>query len=292
MFGYVRPDMKELKVKEAELYKATYCGLCETISKRYPLFIRLSLSYDFVLFILLRILLEKEEVSFAKKRCIAHPLRKKPMMKTNKTLSLASDAGVIMLYYDCKDKMHDRDGIKSFIARLYYPFVRQSYKKAIKDELAKKLSESVFRLLKDLEEDEKNNICSVDQPAEKFGLILKNIMEFGLDDEKNKKISGYIGLNVGKWIYISDALDDLEKDEKKQNFNPFLSVYRSSEEAKTHLESIRTALDRYAFEAKNALGLQNGGDGGIYNILDNIFTYGMISQHDRIIKEKTDERSI
>jgi hypothetical protein len=31
MFGYVRPYRDELKVKDYELYRAVYCGLCHSL---------------------------------------------------------------------------------------------------------------------------------------------------------------------------------------------------------------------------------------------------------------------
>ena len=48
MFGYVKALTPELRVKEFELYRSVYCGLCHHIKKRSP-FMTFSLSYDFVL---------------------------------------------------------------------------------------------------------------------------------------------------------------------------------------------------------------------------------------------------
>ena len=35
MFGYVRPYKPELKVKEYELFRAAYCGLCWSLKEKY-----------------------------------------------------------------------------------------------------------------------------------------------------------------------------------------------------------------------------------------------------------------
>ena len=35
MFGYVRPNRDELKVRELRDYEALYCGLCHTLGKRH-----------------------------------------------------------------------------------------------------------------------------------------------------------------------------------------------------------------------------------------------------------------
>lgn len=32
-----------------------------------------------------------------------------------------------------------------------------------------------------------------------------------------------MGYNIGRWIYIIDAFDDLKKDFKKKKYNPFLN---------------------------------------------------------------------
>ena len=48
MFGYIRPVTAELKVKEYELYRAVYCGLCRSLGKCTGCASKLTLNYDFV----------------------------------------------------------------------------------------------------------------------------------------------------------------------------------------------------------------------------------------------------
>ena len=76
MFGYIKPNIPELKVKEHELYKATYCGLCHTMGKCTGCLSRLTLSYDITFFALLREMLSGTKVEFVKKRCVRHPIKK------------------------------------------------------------------------------------------------------------------------------------------------------------------------------------------------------------------------
>jgi hypothetical protein len=42
-----------------------------------------------------------------------------------------------------------------------------------------------------------------------------------------KRASNMIYL-IGRWVYLIDALDDLEEDFKKKNYNPFLVKYGSN----------------------------------------------------------------
>lgn len=46
MFGYVNVCKDELKIKDYNLWKSYYCGLCKCLGKRYNNIIRLGLNYD------------------------------------------------------------------------------------------------------------------------------------------------------------------------------------------------------------------------------------------------------
>ena len=73
MFGYVRPYVPELKVKENELYNAVYCGLCRSMGKTTGTASRLSLSYDMVFLALVRSAYCGESFEIEQKRCFVHP---------------------------------------------------------------------------------------------------------------------------------------------------------------------------------------------------------------------------
>ena len=45
MFGYVKPAYGELRVREHELYKAYYCGLCRAMGRTTGQLSRFSLNY-------------------------------------------------------------------------------------------------------------------------------------------------------------------------------------------------------------------------------------------------------
>ena len=177
MFGYVKVNSSELKVKEYELYRGTYCGLCRTMGKCTGQCSRMTLNYDFVFLSLVRIVLEgrESEVSFEQKRCFVHPFTKRNVMKRNEALDYASFAAAILNYHKIADDISDEAGAKKFAARLVRPFVKHSSKKALKSgysELDRKVAEGLARL----SEFEKSAVPSVDQPAELFGEMLGEIM--------------------------------------------------------------------------------------------------------------------
>ena len=46
MFGYVTPFKSELKIREYNLFRAYYCGLCKTMGNEYNQLVRMGLNYD------------------------------------------------------------------------------------------------------------------------------------------------------------------------------------------------------------------------------------------------------
>ena len=55
MFGYVKTDKPEMKVKEYEAYRGLYCSLCKAMGKHFGVFSRLTLSYDITFLVLARL---------------------------------------------------------------------------------------------------------------------------------------------------------------------------------------------------------------------------------------------
>lgn len=63
---------------------------------------------------------------------------------------------------------------------------------------------------------EKNNCKEIDETADCFARILEILFtpDF-IEDKDKKRILAWLGYNTGRWIYIIDAYNDLEKDVKK-----------------------------------------------------------------------------
>ena len=94
LFGYVTPLKPELKIREYESFKSYYCGICMHIKDNFGNIPRMSLNYDMTFLGLLLDGLHKEERELKIQRCIAHPLKKKPMIINNKALAYAAAMNV------------------------------------------------------------------------------------------------------------------------------------------------------------------------------------------------------
>ena len=222
MFGYVKPYSPELKVKEQNAYQGIYCGLCRAMGKCTGSCSRFSLSYDFVFLAAVRAALTGDKIEYLQKRCFVHPFKKRPSAKQNPSLEYAAAASAILTYEKLRDDLSDEKGLKRLRASLLLPFASNAKKRAKLPEL-----EGLVRVkLDELCEIEKAKTASVDLPAEKFGELLGEIFAHGLDGNV-KRLAYSIGLCTGKWIYATDASDDMETDAKSGSYNPYLLLWDS-----------------------------------------------------------------
>lgn len=226
MFGYVKPFIPELKVYENEIYKAIYCGLCKQMGRSYNQLSRLTLSYDIVFLILFALGISNENVEFKKEKCIIHPLKKNLCLQSCKALENAADISLIFSYFKFMDNIEDEKFFKKFVSRIGLVSFKRMYEKA----KAKRadIASVVEKLMHSQAEVEKNTNCSLDQACDPMATCLGLIVQTFSDDLKTQKILYRIGYMVGRYIYIMDALDDLNKDCKTGCFNPFLNKYRSN----------------------------------------------------------------
>ena len=278
MFGYVRPYRPELRVREDEYYKGTYCGLCKAMGKCTGQCSRLSLNYDLVTFALVRFALAGEKTSFSQESCIVHPFKKRNVMERNFQLDYTSCVSSLLSYHKIMDDIADEGFSKRIFTRIFLlPAVSSMKKRAFRkadgisglDEVCKqKLS-----LLSDIEVNDAAE-PSIDIPAGIFGELLGELMAHGFEDSK-KKIAYSAGFHLGKWIYVADALDDIEKDIQTSSYNPFLRLYGSVPSTE-QLSDIELALKNELFGLEAALDLIDYGDNvTAKELVNNVIYLGM-----------------
>ncbi len=203
----------DLRFREYDEYRGYYCGLCQTLKKRFGLAGQLSLSYDMTFLVMLLTSLYEPLDNREMKRCIAHPL-KKQYCKSNEYTEYVADMTVLLSYYKCQDDWEDE---KKLLKKVYGDILRGKSKK--QRELYKKKEEIVIENLKNLSLAEKNKEDDLDVVAGCFGNILAEL--FVVKEDEWSDNLRKIGYYLGKYIYIMDAYDDLETDLKKGNYNPF-----------------------------------------------------------------------
>ncbi|MCX7923940.1 MAG: DUF5685 family protein [Clostridia bacterium] len=284
MFGYILPEKPELKIREFEIFRAYYCGVCKSIAKRHGNILRMTLNYDSTFLALLLSSMLDDKVSIKKERCIAHPTKKSFVIRNNDLIDYASDMNVILAYYNLEDNWRDEKSVLSAAAMLLF---KTSYKKLHKKYFEK--CDIIEKRLQELSKIEREKCSSMDKAAEPFAKLMEEITadKCFCKDSKTEEIMRWIGYNIGKWIYIIDAYDDIEKDIKKKAYNPFIYQYNYLGE---DVDSFKSRIkDKVEFNLTQTLSqiarsfelLNIKNNSGI---LENIIYMGMLKKTEQILK--------
>lgn len=221
MFGYVRPFRPELKCKDFDLYRATYCGLCRCLRRRYGLIAPMFLNFDFTF---LALLLWEPEESFApcRGRCHANPLRRLPMCQDSPALELAADESVILAWWKLRDSVGDEGFWSGMGARGLSGLLGPAYRKAACRR--PEFDGTVRACLEELSVLERENCPSLDKTADTFARLLQSAAP---EEGERGRVLSQLLYHLGRWIYLADARDDLEEDKLTGRYNPVSARYGS-----------------------------------------------------------------
>ncbi len=295
MFGYVKPYSPELRVRENECYRALYCGLCRSLKHCTGQVSRLTLNYDFVFAALLRIAASDNAPKYKARRCVVHPLTKRPCAERTPELDFCARVSVLLSYHKADDDARDEKRAKRLQAKLLRQLLK-GMRRRVKKQL-READDIIADGLTKLTEIEDQGLPSVDLPADCFGELMGRLVS--LDCEATQcRILYAAGFHLGRWLYIIDAADDFESDREKGRFNPFLLLYNRDKLDEAKRSDILNALTAELIELEAALDLltQDAGQGEIFSIIDNILHLGMPHTAHMVLecngKERKDDRSL
>ena len=251
MFGYVKPDVKELLVKEHEFYKSTYCGICRSMKKHTGALSTVTITYDSVFLALVRMAyIPDSELGSSMRRCVAHPLKKKCMLTDNSAIEYTARAFAILSYYKMQDDLSDEGLAKRMLVNVTRPILSSAKKKADLSPLAEIVKDRLDRITAI----EKERLPSIDAPAELFGELLGEIFAYGLEGS-DRLVTYECGFHLGKFILLADAIDDYEEDRKTGKYNPFVIAYEGKELTYENKQNVKTSLLIECQKLENAVNL-------------------------------------
>ena len=289
MFGYVKIDKPEMKIKEYEAYRGLYCSLCKAMGKHFGIFARLTLSYDITFLVLTRLSFMGTLPCFEAGRCAFNPTKKcSYCTNAEEELRYASAVSMMMFYHKVRDNISDGSVVKKFLMYLLLPWATLKYKKAKK--MYGEIAETIEECMSKQAETEKRNSVSTDESAHQSAEALGRIAAYNMNDSEGNIYR--FGYGIGKWVYLTDAFDDIEKDLKDGSYNVFIGKYNLTKESYTdEIKADITAtinmssvifIDAYEKIEKKTLA----------PIMENIIYEGMHKSIDRILKgENKDKKS-
>lgn len=284
MLGYVNVYKDELKIKNYNIYRAFYCGLCKTLGREFSQRTRLSLSYDFTFLALVLSSLADDLQEIKKEGCVIHPLSKRPVMGKNDILTYSAYMSVLVTYFKLKDDLSDKKNIKSILRFIFFSGQIKKVRKKYPIQY-----DTVKKHINELSELEKKGCGDIDEVADPFGKLLSAVFtpDFKFFNENDLRILSDFGYNLGRFIYIIDALDDIEEDIKNSNYNPFLKRYAyNGEDGKVFKEKVcreydiivTLTLERIA-SAFELMDLKKNKE-----LIENIIYLGLRYSKDKVLK--------
>jgi len=288
MFGYVTPYKMELKIKDYEMFKAYYCGLCISIKNNFSNLCRMSLNYDMTFLGILLDSLECSKHKYVVTKCIAHPMKKKPKVIDNKALDYAAFCNVALVYYKLLDDYNDDNSLnKKFISMYIKKFINKS-----EEDLSPVLVNIEENINKLSSLERAQDIISIDELSDPFASLTAFIISYYYKNEDFYDNLYNLGYNLGRWIYIIDAYDDLKEDMEKHKFNAINKAFNT--ESLSYEDLITQQVNRIEFnllmsanttvEALNRLPINKNKD-----LLFNILQLGLMNKIE-IIKSRSDKK--
>ncbi|CEQ25366.1 Uncharacterised protein [[Clostridium] sordellii] len=272
MFGYVRINKMDLTFREFDTYKGYYCGLCKYLKENHGEISRLSLNYDITFLILLLTSVYRPKSTLTKGVCIANPIKKKNRI-VNEVTEYAASMNVLLTYYKLEDNLHDDKGVKDIIAyNLYKGKLKKAYEKYPKK------ADYIKSQLEELQKLESENSTNIDKVSNTFGNLMGEIFAYKEDDFEGKLRS--IGFNIGKYIYILDAYEDLDKDIKKGRYNPFIEYIDKKEELIKKVDKLISISLGYLSQSIDELHIKTN-----VGIIDNIIYSGVYLRYKNILNK-------
>ena len=268
MFGYVTTNMEEMKIKDYRIYHGFYCGVCQDLKEDHGQTSRVTLTYDVTFLGILLTGLYETETKREEHFCAMHPFKKHLCLR-NQWTAYAADMNVLLSYYNLLDDWEDEkkpvplilaSALKKDVKRLKERYPRQA--RAI---------ETYLQKLKACEQEASTDL---DRAAADTGEMLGEIYVWKEDvwaDTMRK-----IGCAMGRFIYRMDAYEDIEKDRKKGNYNPWKPIAQE----KDFDDRVRQILMMEAAEASRQFEKLPIIE--YVDILRNILYSGIWTKYDRI----------
>jgi len=280
VFGYININQKELTEEGKKAYQAYYCGLCRQLKSNCGTKGQMMLAYDMTFLIVLLTGLYELPNEKTKFTCALHPTQKR-IAWINDATKYAADMNLILAYHNLIDDWNDdRSYTKKAFAKMLdkdYTRIVSKYPRQVRalEEFMRKTAEA-----------EKNKETNLDLVAGLTGEMLGEIMCWREDEWQEEMRT--LGFYMGKFIYLMDAYEDYEADQKKNCYNPLVYMEKENDqEFDTFCKLLLTSMMSECAKSFERLPILLHAD-----ILRNILYSGVWSRYEylQLRKKKLEEK--
>ena len=196
---------------------------------------------------------------------------------------------MMMFYFKVRDNISDGSVMKKLLMYLLLPWATLKYKKAKK--MYSEIAEIIEKCMSGQSDTESKSSAITDEAAHCSAEALGRIAAYNMNDPEGNIYR--FGYGIGKWVYLTDAFDDIEKDIKSKSYNVFVNKYKLTS------ESLGDKIKHDITETINMSSVifitayENIENKTLSPIMENIIYEGMHKSLDRILKGRNEnERSL
>lgn len=280
MFGYININQKELSEESKKIYQAYYCGLCQKLKTNCGTKGQMLLSYDLTFLIVLLTGLYELENTETEFTCPLHPTKKRTAY-INESTEYAADMNLILAYQNLLDDWKDE---KSYTKKAFVKILDKDYTRIVSK--YPRQVRALEEFMRKTAEAEKNKETNLDLVAGLTGEMLGEIMCWREDEWQEEMRT--LGFYMGKFIYLMDAYEDYEADQKKNCYNPLVYMEKENDqEFDTFCKLLLTSMMSECAKSFERLPILLHAD-----ILRNILYSGVWSRYEylQLRKKKLEEK--
>ncbi len=272
MFGYIIANKGELKFREFDVYHSYYCGLCRELKEACGIRGQITLNYDMAFLALLLTGLYEPKTKAEMEKCTVRPLKRQEARR-NLCTSYAADMNLLLAYYQCRDDWKDDKKLTKYaLYRLLSGYYRE-----LQEKYPQKVS-AIETNMKRLYQGERKNCQNIDKMAGYFGNVLGEVFAWKKDEWE--EALRRIGFYLGKFVYLCDAYEDIEEDEKSGNFNPLRDLQEKGNFEEECQQILTMMMAECCREFEKLPVIEN------VSILRNILYSGVWSRYSMVKKKK------
>ena len=218
MFGYLQVDKSALEDGQRGLYQTFMCGLCFSTKKYFSNKARIAINYDINFFNVLFHSFTNVDIQLEKHTCFFHPIKKQTVATPTELMDKLSAANVLLVYLNLYDDVVDEGGLKKKMALKAF---QKDYDKAKK--LMPQLEQALSQNYAELRKLEQSGCTILDKVCHPFAQMSQDFAKHVLQTDNKYLLN--LCYNVGKWVYLVDALDDIKQDLRKGSYNPIVKCF-------------------------------------------------------------------
>ena len=271
MFGYTVPIETILSPEDRITYRNYYCETCHHLREEYGFIPTLTVNYEmtFAALFFNSVLEEGERIHYVPKKhfcLIRHSASHTELMHKLTAYSILVANNSLL-----DDKMDDSNSLKANLGLLG---LNRAIIKA-KNEFPE-YDEAILRGYGKLREIEASGECDPIVMGDYSAQSMIDVLEIMLGDSFDDRMHDLFR-NLGIWVYVMDAIEDLDEDKEEGTYNPFIAGNPDFKDKKDFVKNNIFPIQAAYSSLRN--DIRYNGD-----ILDNIIYQGIPYSAHRIIR--------